>query len=85
MRHARADYQSRIQDSAGLIPANEPVFLIRGQDQAAIPAAEAWCTEAERLGADPAIVLLVREHIERVRAWQDRHGSKVPDLPAGLR
>lgn len=53
MFHARADYQSRIQDSAGLIPAREPVFLIRGQDKAAIPAAEAWCAAAEAEGLIP--------------------------------
>jgi hypothetical protein len=40
MRHARADYD-RIQDPDGLIPQDEPVFLIRGQDRAA-PAMERW-------------------------------------------
>ena len=35
MKHARSDYQARIQDVAGLIPADEPVFFIRGQDKAA--------------------------------------------------
>lgn len=39
MRHARPDYD-RFQDPAGLIPEDE-VILIRGQDQAAIPAMEA--------------------------------------------
>jgi hypothetical protein len=84
MLHARADHQSRIHDSAGLIPADEPVFFIRGQDRAAIPAAEAWCVEAERLGADPAVVAAVRKHIEKVRDWQTKHGSKVPDMPSSL-
>ena len=32
MKHAREDY-NRIQDPAGLIPADEPVFLLRGQDE----------------------------------------------------
>lgn len=32
MLHSRSDYQSRIQDSENKIPADEPVFLIRGQD-----------------------------------------------------
>lgn len=84
MLHARADYQSRIQDRAQLIPADEPVFLIRAQDKAAVPAAEAWCAEAERIGTDPQLVALVRHHIERVKAWQGKHGAKVPDLPSGL-
>lgn len=65
-----------------IIPEDEPVFLIRGQDLAAIPAAEAWCEAAENLGADPAIVEAVRRHIEVVRQWQTDHRAKVPDAPA---
>ena len=41
MKHARDDY-NRIQDPAGLIPADEPVFLLRGQDKLAIKAMEAY-------------------------------------------
>jgi hypothetical protein len=33
MIHARADYQARIVDLKNEIPADEPVLLIRGQDQ----------------------------------------------------
>lgn len=83
MKHARSDYD-RIQDPAGLIPDDEPVFLIRGQDRAAIPAAQAWCEVAEVIGADPGIVATVRRHIEVVRAWQAEHGAKVPDAPADV-
>lgn len=32
MKHGRPDYDERIQDSMGLIPEDEPVFLIRDQD-----------------------------------------------------
>jgi hypothetical protein len=66
-----------------IIPEDEPVFLIRGQDLAAIPAAEAWCEAAEALGADPAIVETVRLHVEVVRTWQAENIAKVPDAPAG--
>lgn len=81
MRHARADYQDRIVDLAGLIPDDEPVFLIRGQDRAAVSAAQAWCKAAADLGAEPAIIRLVEAHIQRVRDWQQQRVSKVPDLP----
>jgi hypothetical protein len=64
-----------------IIPDDEPVFLIRAQDRAAIPAAEAWCEAAEALGADAKIVQVVRDHIEVVRRWQESHPTKVPDLP----
>ena len=65
-----------------IIPDDEPVFLIRGQDRAAIPAAEAWCEAAEALGADQGIIDTVRRHIELVREWQATHPTKVPDAPA---
>lgn len=64
-----------------IIPDDEPVFLVRGQDLAAIPTAEAWCKAAEELGADAGIVDAVRRHIEVVREWQARHPAKVPDAP----
>ncbi len=64
-----------------IIPDDEPVFLIRGQDLAAIPAAEAWCEAAAALGADADIIDAVRRHIEVVRDWQQTH-AKVPDAPA---
>ena len=41
MIHARDDY-NRIQDPAGLIPADEPVFLLRGQDPAAPNTVDRW-------------------------------------------
>lgn len=66
-----------------VIPDDEPVFLIRGQDLAAIPAAEAWCEAASELGADPELIATVRRHIELVREWQQDH-AKVPDAPAGV-
>jgi hypothetical protein len=66
-----------------IIPDDEPVFLIRGQDLAAIPAAEAWCEAAAELGADPEIIATVRKHIELVREWQTEH-SKVPDAPSDV-
>lgn len=67
-----------------IIPDDEPVFLIRGQDLAAIPAAEAWCEAAAHLGADQEIIDAVRRHIDVVRRWQREHAAKVPDAPAGV-
>lgn len=83
MKHARSDYDARIQDAAGLIPDDEPVLLIRGQDLAAIPAAEAWCEAAYDLGTDPELIDAVRRHIQLIREWQNDH-AKVPDAPADV-
>lgn len=82
MRHARADYE-RIQDPAGLIPEDEPVFLIRGKDKAGPEAVRAWAAAAALKGADLDIVERARQWAETMEEWQDVHGSQVPDLPKG--
>lgn len=82
VRHARPDYDERIQDSAGLIPDDEPVLLIRGQDRCALAAAAEWCRTARKMGASATLIRIVENHADRIAAWQVVHGSKVPDLPA---
>lgn len=81
MKHARADYD-RIQDPAGLIPEDEPVILIRGQDQAAVPTANAWVAAHMAGGGDPQLAILIREQIGRIEEWQRTQNFKVADLPA---
>lgn len=80
MRHAREDY-NRIQDPAGLIPDEEPVFLIRAKDICALPALGAWARAAETVGASPEIIEKARNHMMLIHDWQIYHGVKVPDLP----
>jgi hypothetical protein len=60
MIHARDDY-NRIQDPAGLIPQDEPVFLLRAQDVAAPQIVAAWADAIERLGGSPELVAAARE------------------------
>lgn len=81
MKHARDDY-NRIQDPAGAIPDDEPVFLLRGQDASAPAAVEAWAEEHARRGGDPEIAALARRQAENMRAYQAQHGNKVADLPS---
>lgn len=81
MLHARKDYQERIQDSANLIPTDEPVFLLRAQDKNAPEAVEQWADWAEEDGAAPNIVKAARDHAKAMVKWQEEHGSKVPDMP----
>lgn len=79
MIHAREDY-NRIQDPDDKIPEHEPVFLIRGQDAAAIPALNAWIAAATELGASPDIIKRVQDHVMAIREWQEWRKVKVPDL-----
>lgn len=77
MKHARPDYQ-RIQDPAGLIPAEEPVFLLRGQDPHASFAVRAWAAAVEDAGGSPEIVTRARNHADEMDAWPTK--KQAPDL-----
>lgn len=76
MKHARADYD-RIQDPAGLIPADEPVFLLRGQDRFAALAVEIYADIVAANGGDAELVRRCRDQVTRMRAWPTH---KEPDL-----
>ncbi len=80
MKHARADYD-RIQDPAGLIPDDEPVFLLRGQDKVAPAVVEMWAETVSKIGGSQKIVTAAFRQASRMRAWQLLHGRKVPDMP----
>lgn len=68
MIHARDDY-NRIQDPAGLIPADEPVFLLRAQDKEAAEVVELWARLNEQHGGDPELTKRARAHANLMRAW----------------
>jgi hypothetical protein len=78
VKHARTDYD-RIQDPAGLIPEDEPVFLLRGQDRAAAAAVRYWAETAGAFGASPEILQAARDQAGRMERWRTH---KVPDMPA---
>ena len=75
MKHARDDY-NRIQDPAGKIPADEPVFLLRAQDELACKAVAYYASLCERAQA-PEVAAKARVHADLMAAWPKK---KVPDL-----
>lgn len=82
MRHARTDYD-RIQDPAGLIPANEPVFLIRGQDPVGADAVRAWADLAEAAGTEPRVIDAVRAWAVAMDTYRHLRTHGPADVPAG--
>jgi hypothetical protein len=76
MKHARDDY-NRIQDPAGLIPDDEPVFLLRGQDRHAAEAVEHYASLVAAAGGDMEIVARAHMQAARMRAWPTH---KDPDI-----
>jgi hypothetical protein len=80
VKHARPDYD-RIQDPAGLIPDDEPVFLIRAKDAISPAVVNHWASLAQLAGASPVMVRAARRQADAMKDWQVKHGSKIPDLP----
>lgn len=75
MKHARADY-NRIQDPAGKIPENEPVFLLRAQDECAAMAVHFYAWLCRQKGAFE-VASAADDHARAMREWPTK---KVPDL-----
>ena len=78
MKHARADYD-RIQDPAGLIPEDEPVFLFRAQDKH-FDRVLRFYRDIVAMDAkhDPKIITAIEEQLVRAEAWPVK---KRPDMP----
>jgi len=80
MKHAREDY-NRFQDPENKIPENEPVFLLRGQDDLAPGLLRRWAEEYLERGGDEKMARAVQGHAVKMVNWQHEFGSKLPDLP----
>jgi len=77
LKHSRNDY-SRLQDPEGLIPQDEPVFLLRAQDIAASFAVRSWAQRLDQLGGDQK---MVRAALGVAQEMEDWPVKKMPDLP----
>lgn len=61
-----------------LVPEEEPVFLLRGQDMLASQAVRAWAIQAERNHLDETMVRSAYEIADAMDAWPVK---KMPDPP----
>ena len=61
-----------------LIPREEPVFLLRGQDALAPLAVRFWADSVDKCGGSKAASAAAREHAQRMDAWLPK---KMPDWP----
>lgn len=77
MKHAREDY-NRIQDPAGLIPSEEPVFLLRGQDKFASKTLRYYASLVAEAGGSQDIIEATLSHANLMDEWPV---SKSPDIP----
>lgn len=89
MKHGRPDYD-RIQDPSGLIPDDEPVFLLRGQDAFAAQCVRDWANAVERhfegvgdyTEVERQMVKDARYQAARMDLYcEARAGARLPNLP----
>lgn len=80
MKHAREDY-NRIQDPAGKIAEDEPVFILRAKDKFAPNALRHWADQlAWEVGEDNPLVKMAKTQADAMEVWASMNGSKTPDL-----
>jgi hypothetical protein len=79
MKHARDDYNDRIIDTDNEIPGDEPVFLIRAQDQVSGDAVRAWADLHEKAGGDSELAQLARDQAELMDAWPVKKAADKPN------
>lgn len=84
MIHARTDYNDRIQDKAGKIGLDEPVFLLRAKDAYAPDAVRAWAKAVESAG-DKSLAAHVFAWADKMEQWQAENKLQHPDTPEELR
>lgn len=81
MKHSREDYNRRIQDSENLIPAAEPVWLIRGSDEVGANAVRAWANlHRNNGGADPVYEAAMK-HANLMESWPKKKKADMPPPP----
>ena len=68
MLHARKDY-NRIQDPENRIPEDEPVFLLRAQDQVAADVVRIWATLHRARGGEGAIAAMADNWANLMDGW----------------
>lgn len=69
MIHERADYNKRVQCLDGSIPADEPVFLLRGKDMFAAQVVEYWVF-LRRNNLSPEKQQSVLHHAKRMKDYE---------------
>jgi hypothetical protein len=81
MIHGRKDYTRRIQDKENKIPDDEPVFLIRGQDQVGHNAVRAWAHLHRINGGSDMAYLLAMQHADLMESWAKKHSKPADTTP----
>ena len=77
MRHARNDY-NRIQDPEKKIPEDEPVFLLRAQDEVAAEVVWIWAILNKARGGCPALSDMATTWADVMDKWPIKKRANLP-------
>ncbi len=72
MIHAREDYN---KGKMSEIPKDEPVFLLRAQDELAADVVRFWCRRAYETGVDEKMIELAENHADLMDQWPTKKGA----------
>lgn len=75
---AQENKYGKITVEHGSIPEDEPVFLLRAQDVAAIGAIQEYLDLCVQAGSPPQHIEGIDAAIARFANWRSEHGSKIP-------
>lgn len=78
MKFTREDYNKRIVDTAGKIPEDEPVFLLRAQDVHA-PATLRYYAQLLEEAGNLEMAAELRNHARQMLVWQKSVKVHHPD------
>ncbi len=67
----------QVSTEHGDIPDDEPVFVLRAQDQAMVATLDAYLSMCSGLGSPQRHLNGIQEAREKVRAWQEEHPDRV--------
>jgi hypothetical protein len=77
VKHGRADYAG-IQDRDGVIGADEPVFILRAQDELAAALVVEWAERYLQRGGGIELHRQAMEVAVEMRSWARKNGTKLP-------
>jgi len=81
MKHARADYNQRVQDSANIIPQDEPVFLLRAKDPVAAETVRFWIRQQRKLLRTATLTPEERKKASKALDLAVAHAHAMDDWP----
>ena len=77
MIHAREDY-NRVQDPENKIPQDEPVFLLRAQDETAAHVVRFWAFLNQNSAQHNILNKMALNHADKMDAWPVKKRADLP-------